>query len=126
MKKHVKLIVLILLIVSIILGIIIYNNVHYSKEDIISIINRSNEKFDNIYIRTETTDKTNGKITIDEIYSKDNIIYYNLSSNFISNLKTEIWNLEKKEKLVIDHTTKEIRNYSIKGERKSKSCNRHI
>lgn len=122
MKKHTKLLIIILMLI-VMLVIVISNKIHYSKEKILSIINRSNETFNNIYIKTEIIDVTKGKTSIDEIYAKDNIIYCNLSSNFIPNQETEIWNIETKKKLYINHINKEIRSNLIEGERKSKSYN---
>ncbi len=126
MKKNKKILILLIVIIISIIALLIYNRLHYSKEEILAIINRSDENFDNIYIKTEVIQNRNEKITTDEIFAKDNIIYFNSSSNFIPNLDTEIWDLKNKKITSINHTNKSIYISEIEGERENKSSYKYV
>ena len=122
MKKYKKLIVILIMIIITILGLIIYDNFHYSKKEILGIINRNDEKFDNIYIKTEIYNKVSDEKYINEIYAKDNIIYDYSYINYlemgeIEEISTEIWNFETKKRITLIHKDKTMNTLEIKGKR---------
>lgn len=117
MKKHKKSLMLLILAIITICGLAVYDNIHYSKKEILALIDKSNESISNIYIKSEVFNMNMGKASIDETYAKDNVIYTYSSSNTIPDLGTEIWDLNAKKRTVIDHVSKAIRVYSIVGER---------
>ncbi len=121
MQKNKKIIILVTVII-VILAIIIYNTIYYSQKEILEIINRNNEQFSNVYIKIETI-KEMGDTFVNEIYSKDNIIYsttYEVcGDDEISKIDTEIFNLNTKEKLDISYSNKKIYTSKIRGKRTS-------
>ena len=121
MKKHKKIVILLFLVIIVILGLTIYDNIHYSKKEILEIINRNDEQFDNVYIKVEYVKKYADNIVY-EIYSKDNIIYddrYQISEDEVLQLGKEIWNINTKEKNLIDPIEKKISKSKIRGKRAS-------
>lgn len=125
MKKYTKLfIITIILMVIATLVIAIGNKIYYSKEKILSIINRNNEIFNNIYIKAERVLTQRNEIYIEEIYSKDNVIYADsymkcLEDDDIVKRTTDIWNLETKERLSLNHIDKTFHTFVIRGKRTS-------
>lgn len=125
MKKHTNLLItIIILMIVATLVITISNKMYYSKEKILSIINRNNEKFSNIYIKVERVLSQRNEIYIDEIYSKDNVIYADsymkcLGDDDIVKRTTDIWNFETKERLSLNHIDKTFYTFVIRGKRTS-------
>ena len=71
-----------IIIIITILGLIIYDNLHYSKREILKIINRVGEDFSNVHITIERYDFISKYISVNEIYGKDNVIYDYTYSNY--------------------------------------------
>lgn len=119
MQKHKKIIILVAIIIAI-LSITIYDIIYYSQKEILEIINRNNEQFSNVYIKIENI-KEMGDTFVNEIYSKDNIIYsttYELyEDDDTSKIATEILNLNTKKRLDISHSNKKIYTSKIRGKR---------
>lgn len=127
MKKRKKLIVILIIIIITILGLMIYDFFHYSKKEVLEIINRSYEKFDNIYIKQDTYNIISSEEYVTEIYAKDNFIYDYAYSYYsgpeeaeeFEEYGTDIWNFEAKEKITINHKDKTINVSKIRGKRTS-------
>lgn len=123
MKKHKKILIGVILFICVaIITILIYNKWHYSKDEILSIINRSSETFDNIYIKIESDRLDEDEIFISEYYAKDNIIYTDSYIQYPSlddtiHSGSEIWNLNTKEKILLNHRDKTIYVDTIRGKR---------
>lgn len=119
MQKNKKIIILVILSIVILAGII-YNIIYYSQKEILEIINRNNEQFSNVYIKIENIKEIGDKL-INEIYSKDNIIYSTTYEMYqdddISKIDTEILNLNTKERLDINYSNKKIYTSKIRGKR---------
>lgn len=122
MKKYKKLLIILLLIIITVITLLIYSKLCYSRKEILSIINRSDETFSNIYIKVERDCVERDEKYINEYYAKDNIIYtYSYteypSLNDIVNIRGEIWNLNTKEKIYLNHSDKIIYIDTIRGKR---------
>ncbi len=123
MKKHKKILIGVILFICVaIITILIYNKWHYSKDEILAIINRSSETFDNIYIKIESDRLDEDEIFISEYYAKDNIIYTDSYTRYPSlddtiHSGSEIWNLNTKEKILLNHRDKTIYVDTIRGKR---------
>lgn len=122
MKKYKKILILLIVVIISIIALLIYNRLHYSKDEILSIINRSSETFDNIYIKIESDRLDEDEIFISEYYAKDNIIYTDSYIHYPSlddtiHSGSEIWNLNTKEKIWLNHRDKTIYVDTIRGKR---------
>lgn len=127
MKKNKKLLVIFILIIITVLGVIIYNNSHYSKNKILAITNKKDEDFKNIYIKLETDIKDSNEKYINEIYAKDNVMYdyvyiNNLETNEIDEIVTDVWDLEANEKTSLNHMNKTMSVSTIEEKRINRSC----
>lgn len=117
MKKNKRLIIILIIIIITILGLIIYDNLHYSKREILKIINRVGEDFSNVHIEQERDEEY-----INEIYSKDNMIYEHTyikdkETNETQEIVIHIWNFETMEMTSITPADKTMHISKIKGKR---------
>ena len=122
MKKNKRLIIILIIIIITILGLIIYDNLHYSKREILKIINRVGEDFSTVHITIERYDFISKYISVNEIYGKDNVIYDYTYSNYLETDEIEeggidIWDFETKKRIFLNHTNKTKSILKIKGRR---------
>lgn len=120
MKKVKFLLILIFVIFAIVL-IYFYSRPKYSFDDIVQMLDKTDEISDNMSIKIETL-YVDGRMYTNEIYAKYNIIYNHqevIENDEITYASDEIWNYLDKSIITILHNNKLIYNEKIKGNGKS-------